>query len=169
MKAEIVTTCIEGLKEAGINFVSSLPSTSIADLILAIMKDPDFTHVPVANEEDAIAIACGAWMGGKSPAVLLQNSGLMLAIYALLDSIYFYGGFPILLVVEHKGDFYDNTGYWFYGYGLQLPKILENFQVPYTIVRDKTKLKAEIGYGKKTAVTFGKPAAILLSGEEVLK
>ncbi len=169
MKPESVAICVDGLREAGIDFVSSLPSSSICDVIWAVMKDPHFTHVPTANEEDAIAIACGAWMGGKKPAVLMQNSGLMLALYALLDSIYFYGGFPILLVVQHKGDFYDNSGYWFYGYGLQLPKILENFQVPYTIVRDKAKLKAELGYGARTAVAFGRPAAVLLSGEEILE
>ena len=169
LKPEVLTTLVDGLKEAGIDFVTSLPSSSIGDLIMTVSKDRHFTHVPVANEEDAIAIACGAWLGGKKPAVMLQNSGLMLAIYALLDSIYFYGGFPILLVVEHKGDFYDNSGYWFYGYGTQLPKILENFQIPYTIVREKSKLKAELVYGARTAVAFGRPAAVLFSGEEVNK
>ena len=169
MKAEIVTTIIEGMKEAGIDFVSSLPSSSIADLIHAIMKDPDFAHVPVANENDAVAIASGAWMGGKKPAVVMQNSGVIMCIYALLDAIYFFGGFPIVFIVEHKGDFYDNSGYWFYGYGIQLPKILDNFQVFYTTVQDKSKLKAEIGFAARTAVAFGRPTAVLLSGPEVLK
>lgn len=169
LKPEIVNTVIDGLKEAGIDFVSSLPSSGIGDLIKAIGKDPYFIHAPVANEEDAIAAACGAWLGGKIPAVTLQNSGLTLALYALQDSIYFYGGFPILLVVEHKGDFYDASGPWYFGYGHQLPKILDNYQVPYTIVRDTSQLKAELAYGAKAAEAFGRPAAVLLSGKEVLQ
>ena len=34
------------------------------------------TYVNAANEGDAVAIASGAWLAGKRPVVLLQNSGL---------------------------------------------------------------------------------------------
>ncbi|MEE9611090.1 MAG: thiamine pyrophosphate-binding protein [Desulfatiglandales bacterium] len=165
VSAEAVTTVVECLKENGINLVSSLPSSQIHAVIHTIMEDEDFIHVPVANELEAIAIAAGAWMGGKTPAIILQNSGLVMALYALLDALYFYGGFPMLLIVEHKGDFYDNSGYWYYGYGIQLPKILDNFQIFYSVVRESKNLKTELTAAQNTAVASGKPAAILLSRE----
>lgn len=167
MKAEAVNAAITGLKEGGVNFVTSLPSKSIGDLILAISEDPDFIHVPVANENDAISICAGAWLGGKRSAFVGQNSGLVLATYALMDSIHFFGGFPMLLLVDHRGDFGDPGGYWFYGYGLLLPKFLEVMQIPYTIVREPDKITTELIRGGKTAEAYGKPVAILLSGEEI--
>ena len=45
---------VDGLKQAGINFVASLPSRSLSPVIDAIAVNPDFIHVPLANEEDGI-------------------------------------------------------------------------------------------------------------------
>lgn len=169
LKDEFVTAVVAGLKQAGVNFISSLSSTGNAPVIRAIMKDADFTHVPVAHENDAIGIAAGAWLAGKRPAVMLQNSGLIMATYALLDSLSTFGGFPMLLFVDHRGSFGDELPKIFFGYGLQLPRILENFLIPYTVVSKSeiNKLTIEIRRGMKTAESYGKPAAILVTGEVV--
>lgn len=166
MQAEAVTAIITGLKQAGINFIASLPSTSLAPVIHAIMKDSDFIHVPIANEKDGIGICAGAWLGGKKPALMVMNEGLLLATYPLLSTLYNFGGFPLLMVIDHRGDFGD-TYSWYFPTGIQLPRILESFQIPYTIVRESSKLIAEIVRGQKTTEAYGKPAAILLSGEEM--
>ena len=49
MKAEAVTALVTGLKQAGINFIASLPSRALGPAIYTIMNDADFIHVPVAN------------------------------------------------------------------------------------------------------------------------
>lgn len=167
MREESVTAIIAGLKQVGIDFISSLPSNSFAPLVHSIANDTDFIHIPVANEQDAIAICAGASLVGKKPAFIAQNAGLILATYALVDAIYWFGGFPILMVVDHRGDFGDGWGYIYSGYGIQLPRILESLQIPYTIVHESDKLIAEIVRGGTTAESSGKPAAILLSGEEI--
>jgi sulfopyruvate decarboxylase subunit alpha len=124
-------------------------------------------HVPVANEQDGIGICAGAYLGGKKPAFLGENAGFVLATYALLSTIHVFGGFPMLLVVDHRGDFGEGVGYFYYGAGIQLPRILDLLQIPYTIVRESNKLIAEVVRGGATAEVYGKPAAILLSGEEM--
>lgn len=166
MEAEAVKAIVTGLKQAGINFVASLPSTALAPVIHTIMQDADFMHVPVANEKDGIGICAGAWLGGKKPAFMVLNEGLVLATYPLLSTICNFGGFPLLIVVDHRGDFGD-TYPWYFASGIQLPRILESFQLPYTIVRESSKLIAEIVRGQQTTEAYGKPAAILLSGEEM--
>lgn len=166
MEVEAVTAIVTGLKQAGINFVASLPSNSLAPVIHIIMKDADFVHVPVANEKDGIGICAGAWLGGKKPAFLTLNEGLLLATYPLLSTIYNFGGFPLLIIVDHRGDFGDIYP-WYFASGIQLPRILESFHIPYTIVRESNKLIAEIVRGQETTEAYGKPAAILLSGEEM--
>ncbi len=167
MKAEAVAALVTGLKQAGINFIASLPSRALGPAVYTIMNDADFIHVPVANEQDAIGICTGAYLGGKKPAFMGENSGLVLATYALLSSIHSFGGFPMLLVVDHRGDFGEGVGYWYFGSGIRLPRILESLHIPYTVVRESSKLIAEVVRGATTAELYAKPAAILLSGEEM--
>ena len=123
MRAESVNQVLPGLKQAGIDFVASLPSQGIARLVGSIADDEAFMHVPVAHEGDAIGLCAGAYLVGRKPAVLMQNCGLMTATYALLDTLYWFGGFPILLVLDHRGSFGDVGGFIFHGYGIQVPRL----------------------------------------------
>lgn len=165
MRAESVNQVLPGLKQAGIDFVASLPSQGIAPLIASIAEDEAFTHVPVAHEGDAVGICAGAYLVGRKPAVLMQNCGLMTAAYALLDTLYWFGGFPILLVMDHRGSFGDVGGFIFHGYGIQVPRLLESFEIPYRLVEDPATVTREIVRGARTAAASGRPAAVLLSGE----
>lgn len=167
MKAEAVTAIVEGLKEAGVNFVTSLPCTAFKMVIPVIIDDPHFTHISVSNEGDAIAICAGAYLGGKRPALLTENTGVVLGAHALMGLTYYLGGFPLLLVVDHKGDFGEEEGYWFFSGGRVAPPILDALQIPYVIVQESKKFIAALVRGQKTTETYGKPAAVLLSGEEV--
>lgn len=167
MKAESVTQIMLGLKQAGINFIASLPSKALAPLTDTLSNDEDFIHVPVANEADAIGICAGASLVGKKPAIVMQNCGLIMASYALLDSICWFGGFPFLMVLDHRGAFGDGGGFIFHGYGVQVPRLLDSFEIPYSVVDETNKITAEILRGAKTVEASGRPAAVLLSGEAI--
>ena len=165
MRPELISQIINGLKMAGVDFISSLPSKGLAPLVKAISNQSEFTHVPVANEEDAIGICAGAALVGRKPAVVIQNSGFIMATYAILDCLYWFGGFPILMIVDHRGVFGDGGGSIFTGYAVQVPRLLESFEIPYTLVKEEEGIVNEILKGAKTVEASGKPAAILLSGE----
>ncbi len=91
-----------GLKSGGIDLVTSVPCVKFGPLLDMITADPDIKHVPVTREEEGIGICAGAFMGGKRPALLMQNSGLGNCINALvsLDLLY---GIPVLMIVSHRG------------------------------------------------------------------
>lgn len=55
------------------------------------------------RENHAVAMAFGARVGGARPCVLLQNSGLGLALDALLGTFVLYGQ-GLLLVVSNRGE-----------------------------------------------------------------
>ena len=131
LRQEAGRAIITGLKQAGINFVASLPCSGFGYMELDIKDDPDFIHTPVAHEHDAIGLCAGASLAGKKPVFIAQNSGLIMATYALLDALYFFGGFPILLLLDHHGGFGDEAGYMFLGYGVQQAPMLEKFQILY--------------------------------------
>jgi sulfopyruvate decarboxylase subunit alpha len=56
-----------------------------------------------SRENHAVAMAFGAKMGGKRPCVLIQNSGLGLAIDAILGLFRLYEQ-GVLLVVSNRGE-----------------------------------------------------------------
>jgi sulfopyruvate decarboxylase subunit alpha len=167
MKPEAVSAIIAGLKEGGIDFVVTLSCTAVGPIIPHIMDDPQFKHVPVGNESDGMVICAGAWLGGKKPALLIENTAVVLGAYALTGLDCMYGGFPMLMVVDHRGSFGDSTAYFYSGGGHMAPIILDGLKIPYIIVRESDKLVDAIVDGQKTAEANGKPVAVLLSGEEV--
>jgi sulfopyruvate decarboxylase subunit alpha len=162
---ESVVRIVPALKQAGIDFVASLPSKSIAPLVKAVDDDPQFIHVPVAHEGDAIGLCAGAALVGRKPAVLMQNSGLVIAAYALLDTLYWFGGLPFLIVLDHRGGFGDTGGFIFHGYAVQVPRLLDSFEIPYRMVHDPDRMADEIVRGARTAEALGRPAAVLLCEE----
>lgn len=169
LRKEAGRAIITGLKQAGINFIASLPCSGFGYLELEIKADPDFTHAPVVHEHDAIGICAGASLAGKKPVFIAQNSGLIMATYSLLNALYFFGGFPILLLLDHHGGFGDDAGYNFLGYGVQQEPILERFQILYNTISlaDINNIPTQVVLAQKTTETYGRPAALLLSREEI--
>ena len=45
-------------------------------LVTALERRPRAPYLPAAREDIAVGLAAGAWLGGRRPAVLMQNSGL---------------------------------------------------------------------------------------------
>jgi sulfopyruvate decarboxylase subunit alpha len=91
-----------GLKRAGIDFATSVPCVNLQELLNLVGRDPDIIHVPVTREEEGVGLCAGAWMGGRRPALLMQNSGLGNCINALASLDFLYG-IPLLMVISHRG------------------------------------------------------------------
>jgi len=91
-----------GLKRAGIDFVTSVPCVNLGPLLKLISSDPEIVHIPVTREEEGVGLCAGAWMGGKKPALLMQNSGLGNSINALASLDFLYG-IPLLMIISHRG------------------------------------------------------------------
>jgi sulfopyruvate decarboxylase subunit alpha len=91
-----------GLKRAGIDFAASVPCVNLGALLKLVASDEDIIHIPVTREEEGVGVCAGAWLGGKRPALLMQNSGLGNSINALasLDLLY---GISLLMVISHRG------------------------------------------------------------------
>ena len=92
----------QGMKRAGINFVTSVPCVNLQELLALVGGDPEIIHVPVTREEEGVGICAGAWMAGQRPALLMQNSGLGNSINALASLNILYG-IPLLMIISHRG------------------------------------------------------------------
>lgn len=70
--------------------------------------EADFGLRTVPREDNAVGIAAGASMAGRSPVVLMQNSGLGQSVNALASLVVPYE-IPMLLIVSVRGVLPDQT------------------------------------------------------------
>jgi len=90
------------LKEKGFNFFTGVPCSILKDVINYLSEDPDVPYIPATREDEAIGIATGAYLAGKKPAVLMQNSGLGNSIGTLASLVLLYE-IPLLLLISWRG------------------------------------------------------------------
>ena len=75
MTPEAANKVVDGLKQAGIDFVAYLPETRLSEILPVLKADDAFMLVPVASEAEAVGIAAGASLGGKQPALYMEGTG----------------------------------------------------------------------------------------------
>jgi sulfopyruvate decarboxylase subunit alpha len=153
---------IDGLLQAGVDFVSGLPDGWQRDLHEEIERDDRFTYVPVCNEGVGFSVCAGAWMGGRRPALIMENSGLRVAA-EYIARISLGTGVPVLLLLSYRGDL-GETEHWGIPHGIVVEPLLAALRVPYQIVRDRAHLRQAIKRAQRLAQAQLHPAAVLVSG-----
>ena len=66
----------EALKRAGVRQLSYVPDAGHARLIGRAHPDPEMQAVVLTTEEEGVAMAAGAWLGGQRAVLLMQSSGV---------------------------------------------------------------------------------------------
>jgi sulfopyruvate decarboxylase alpha subunit len=64
------------LKRAGVRQVSYVPDAGHARLIERAHADPEMEAIVLTTEEEGVAMAAGAWLGGQRAVLLMQSSGV---------------------------------------------------------------------------------------------
>src|SRR2546427_13195902 len=100
MKDELAKRLVQGLKSAGVNFVTYLPETRLSQIVPLIRDDPEMELIAAASEQEAVTIAAGATLGGKCAAVYMENTGIYVSSYSLL-TVGKQLGVPLLLFVDY--------------------------------------------------------------------
>ena len=148
------------LKQSEINFVVSLPCVNLDKLMKMVEADEDIIHVPVTREEEGFGICAGAFMGGKKPAILMQNSGLGNSVNALASLFELYK-LPILMIISHRG----TDGEFMSAQipmGNATPKVLDALQIPYYNPNTPEEALKIIPEAWISATKNGNPVGILL-------
>jgi sulfopyruvate decarboxylase alpha subunit len=90
------------LKAAEIGQVGYVPDAGHARLIELCRDDAEIRAVPLTTEEEGVALAAGAWLGGQRAALLMQSSGVGNCINML--SLTKTCRFPLLMLVAMRGE-----------------------------------------------------------------
>jgi sulfopyruvate decarboxylase alpha subunit len=90
------------LKRADIRQVGYVPDAGHSRLIELCKADPDMRDVVLTTEEEGVALAAGAWLGGQRSALLMQSSGVGNCVNML--SLIRACRFPMLMIVTMRGE-----------------------------------------------------------------
>lgn len=90
------------LAELGVTHVVTLPDNASAPVLEAIRLRGEPKLYFGTREGEVISMASGLWLGGVSPAVILQNTGLLESGDALRGTASRMGA-PLLLLITCRG------------------------------------------------------------------
>jgi sulfopyruvate decarboxylase alpha subunit len=90
------------LKQAGIAQIGYVPDAGHARLIDLVRADPEILAIPLTTEEEGVAIAAGAWLGGERSVLLMQSSGVGNCVNML--SLAKNCRFPLVMLVTMRGE-----------------------------------------------------------------
>ena len=165
MTDELPRRLVNHLKAAGVNFVTYLPETRLSQIVPLIGDDPAFDLIAAASEQEAVAIAAGATLGGKQAAVYMENSGLYVSSYSLL-ALGKQLGVPLLLIVGYLGGVPDQRNSFLYAtIGSHTIPLLQSLGIEYMLLEDGARLEGKIKDAVRAANSLRGPYALLFAGE----
>ena len=90
------------LKRGHVRQVGYVPDAGHSRLIARCKADPDIRDIALTTEEEGIALAAGAWLGGERAALLMQSSGVGNCINML--SLMRSCSFPLVTFITMRGE-----------------------------------------------------------------
>jgi sulfopyruvate decarboxylase alpha subunit len=139
--------------------VYHVPDAGHSRLIEACQTSNSIRTLALTTEEEGIAIAAGAWLGGQRSALLMQSSGVgnTINLMGLTKTL----RFPFLTLITMRGD-YGEFNSWQYPMGRATPAVLEAMGVMLYPVDDAREVKATVDAAARSAFNGGQAVAVLL-------
>jgi sulfopyruvate decarboxylase alpha subunit len=147
------------LKEGQVRQIAYLPDAGHAHVIRRAIADPDIEDVLLTTEEEGVALACGAWLGGQRAVLLMQSSGVgnCVNMFSLLRS----AGFPFLTLVTMRGE-YAEFNPWQRPMGRATQTVLESMGITVLRASDPREAGELVAAGLDAAFEAGEQVAVLL-------
>ncbi len=148
---------VKGLQGIGFDFFTGVPDTILGGIIAHLTEER--SYIPAVREDEAVAMAAGAYMGGKIPAVLMQNSGLGNALN-VLESLNLIYQIPCLLLVSWRG-FDGKDAPEHLVMGETMTTVLDTVRIPHRTLSAETIID-DFQWTAKTFMEQRIPVALLL-------
>ena len=91
------------LKKGGVRQIAYVPDAGHSHVIRSAIADPDIQDIVLTTEEEGVALASGAWLGGQRAVLLMQSSGVgnCVNMFSLLQA----ADFPFFTLVTMRGEY----------------------------------------------------------------
>jgi sulfopyruvate decarboxylase alpha subunit len=148
------------LKEAQIRQASYVPDAGHARLIELLHADAEIQTTVLTTEEEGIALAAGAWLGGQRAVLLMQSSGVGNCINML--SLIANCRIPFLTLITMRGEWAEFNP-WQVPMGRATPQALEIMGVQVIRVDNPEDLAEAVSAAAAMAFDGDQAIAILIS------
>ena len=152
------TDVVHMLLDSGFDFYTGVPDSTLAGIIAVLTKQG--RYVSSVREDEAVGIAAGAFLGGKQPVVLMQNSGLGNCLNALTSLNLIYA-MPCLLLISWRG-YQGNDAPEHLVMGEVCTTILDTVSIPSRMIVAET-VRNDIGWARDHMASTRTPVALMLT------
>ena len=147
------------LRRHGVTQFAYVPDAGHQILIDRSLADPDVLSIPLTTEEEGVALAAGADLGGARAVLLMQSSGVGNCINML--SLIKGGRFPFLTLVSMRGDFGEGNP-WQFPMGQATQPVLEAMGVICLRIDSVEDVASTTAAALTMAFKSGQAVAVLL-------
>ena len=93
---------VDKLRGNGFDFFTGVPCSLLSGLIAELEADREIGYIPSVREDAGVGLCAGAYMGGKQPVLLMQNSGFGYSLNAFTSLNLIYK-IPVLVIMSWRG------------------------------------------------------------------
>jgi sulfopyruvate decarboxylase alpha subunit len=154
------------LKRAGIAQVGYVPDAGHARLIERCRADAQIRDIVLTTEEEGVALAAGAWLGGQRCALLMQSSGVGNCINML--SLMRTCRFPMLMFITMRGE-WEEFNPWQVPMGSIVEPVLKLCETQVYRVRESGEVEGAAQRAASQAFGDERIVAVLLSQQLIGK
>ena len=94
---------VSDLVANNIDFVTTVPCKQLAGVIDAVEESDAIYHIPANKEDEGMGLCAGAFMGGKRPMIIMQNTAIGVTINTLVTLTQFYR-MPLPMLISYRGE-----------------------------------------------------------------
>jgi sulfopyruvate decarboxylase alpha subunit len=147
------------LKKGRVRQVAYVPDAGHAHVIREAQRDPAMLSLVLTSEEEGVALAAGAWLGGQRAVLLMQSSGVgnCVNMFSLLRM----GQFPFLTLVSMRGE-YAEFNPWQRPMGRATQGVLESMGIAVMRVDEPEEVEDVVTAALESVFAAGDRVAVLL-------
>jgi sulfopyruvate decarboxylase subunit alpha len=156
---------LETLKRIGVEIAVTVPDGWLGELLIQIENEPSITLIRATHEEEALAISCGARLGGKRSALIIQNVGILSMGAGMVCLAQRYE-FPLLILASYRGT-PDDPVFYHIPKGRVTEPVLRGFGLGYSVADGDRAIGPQVVAAATYAEEASAPFVLLLSRGDV--
>ncbi len=150
----------QALRRHDVTQFAYVPDAGHAELIDLSLADDEVQSIALTTEEEGVALAAGAHLGGARAVLMMQSSGVGNCVNFL--SLVKGGKFPLLTLISMRGE-YGEGNPWQMAMGQAVRPVLEAMGVICLAVDDPGDVAATVEAAATMAFKAGNGVAVLLT------
>ena len=159
--SEILAT----LERLDMRVAVTVPDGWIGELLVRMEQEPWLTLIRATHEEEALAIACGARLGGARTALVVQNVGLLSMGAGMVCLAQRYQ-FPLLILASYRGTPEDPV-FYHVPKGRVTEPVLRGLGLGYSVADGMRPIGPQVEAAATYAEEASAPFVLLLSQGDV--